>query len=151
MTVAEPIRILLVEDNPADVELTLERMNHSKMRNEVQVVTDGQQAIDCLERKGPFAEAARPDLVLLDLNLPKKNGMEVLKAMRADPSLSTIPVVVLTSSEAETDVVRSYELRANAYVRKPVDLAGYARIVSAIDGFWLSIVKFPGPTTDGAP
>ncbi len=138
-----PIEILLIEDNPADAELTREKMKSAKIVNEVHVVPDGVAAIQFLRRQGEFKDAPRPDLVLLDLNLPGKDGRDVLQEIKTDSELKLIPVVVLTSSEAEEDVVRSYQLHANAYVRKPVDLIGYKTIVNAIDSFWLGIVRLP--------
>lgn len=138
------IEILLVEDNPADVDLTLETLSFAKIRNRLQVVEDGEQALAYLRREAPFADVVRPDLILLDLNLPRKDGREVLAELKADPSLRTIPVVVLTSSDLEKDVVRSYDLGANCYVTKPVDIDQFADVVRTIEDFWFASVKLPG-------
>lgn len=139
----DKIQILLVEDNPADADLTKENLEDSKILHDLHVAVDGVQAMDFLRRQGEFKDAPRPDLVLLDLNLPKKDGREVLAEMKSDPSLKRIPVVVLTSSKAEEDVVKSYDLHASAYVSKPVDLEGFGKIVQGIEGFWFSVVRFP--------
>ena len=139
----DKINILLVEDNPADADLTCEKLKMSKILHDISVVKDGVEAMDFLTRKAPYENARRPDLILLDLNLPRKDGREVLAEMKAKPGLKRIPVVVLTSSEAEEDIVKSYELQASAYVTKPVDLAGFGKIVKAIEGFWFSVVRFP--------
>jgi two-component system, chemotaxis family, response regulator Rcp1 len=139
-----PIDILLVEDNPGDVRLTIEALRESKVRNHLHVATDGVEAMAFLRRDGHYANAVRPDLVLLDLNLPRKDGREVLADMKADPELKTIPVVVLTTSRAEQDVFRSYELQANCYISKPVDLEQFITVVRAIEDFWLTIVTLPG-------
>jgi two-component system, chemotaxis family, response regulator Rcp1 len=138
-----PIEILMVEDNPGDVRLTREALKGGKVWNELTVVTDGVAALDYLHRRAPYESGVRPDLVLLDLNLPKKDGREVLAAMKADPSLKKIPVVILTTSQAEEDVVRAYNLNANCYVTKPVDFEQFTRIVQAIEQFWLTIVTLP--------
>jgi chemotaxis family two-component system response regulator Rcp1 len=137
------IEILLVEDNPGDVRLTIEALREGKVRNNLSVATDGVEALEFLRRRGAFANAPRPDLILLDLNLPKKDGREVLAEIKADPDLKTIPVVVLTTSKAEEDVVRSYHLHANCYVTKPVDLDQFISVVRAIEDFWLTIVALP--------
>lgn len=137
------IKILLVEDNPADANLTIENFERLKIANKLEVVVDGVEAMAYLHGEAPFENAVRPDLVLLDLNLPRMDGRDVLSQMKEDPDLQTIPVVVLTSSEAEEDVLRSYKLQASAYVKKPVDLDGFERIVRGIEGFWFSVVKFP--------
>ena len=139
----EHLRILLVEDNPADADLTCEKLEASKILNEIVHVKDGVEAMDFLLKKAPYENALRPDLVLLDLNLPRKDGREVLAEMKATPGLKRIPVVVLTSSQAEEDIVKTYELQASAYVTKPVDLAGFGKIVKAIESFWFSVVRFP--------
>ena len=138
----EPIKILLVEDNPADADLTRENLEASKILNELYLAVDGIEALQYLRREGAHQGAPRPDLVLLDLNLPRKDGREVLAEMKADDSLRCIPVVVLTSSQAEEDILRSYELQASAYVTKPVDLDGFAKIVRGIEGFWFSVVLY---------
>jgi two-component system, chemotaxis family, response regulator Rcp1 len=140
---ARPVEILLVEDNPGDVRLAQEALTDAKMANNLNVVSDGVEALAYLRREGPHAKAARPDLILLDLNLPKKDGREVLEEVKEDPDLRTIPVVVLTTSDAEADVIRSYELHANAYVRKPVDFDAFIEVVRTIEDFWFSVVKLP--------
>jgi chemotaxis family two-component system response regulator Rcp1 len=139
--------ILLVEDNPGDVRLTMEAMRESKMQNRVTVVSDGEQALDYLLRRGRFANATRPDLILLDLNLPKKDGREVLQEIKAVDELRRIPVVVLTTSQAEEDICRTYDLHANCYITKPMDLSRFIAVVQQIEGFWLSIVSLPDRPT----
>ena len=139
----KPIQILLVEDNPADVDLTKENLESSKILNDLHVAIDGVEALAFLRREGSYAGKPTPDLVLLDLNLPRKDGREVLTEMKADPKLKCIPVVILTSSKAEEDVLKSYQLQASAYVSKPVDLDGFAEIVRGIESFWFSVVQFP--------
>jgi CheY-like chemotaxis protein len=138
-----PIEILMVEDNPGDVRLTREALKGGKVANEMHVVTDGAAALDFLYRRPPYQKAPRPDMVLLDLNLPKKDGREVLSTMKSDPFLKTIPVVILTTSQAEEDVIRAYNLSCNCYVTKPVDFEQFTRIVQAIESFWLTIVTLP--------
>jgi two-component system, chemotaxis family, response regulator Rcp1 len=140
---AEPTQILLVEDSLSDVELTVEAMRDAKVANELSVVADGVLALAFLRNEGQYAQAPRPDLVLLDLNLPRKNGIEVLAEMRSEPRLRTIPVVVLTTSKAESDVLRSYELGANCFITKPVRLARFLEVIEAIVDFWLTIVRLP--------
>ena len=144
MSKAEPVDILLVEDNPGDVDLTLEALDEAKVRNSVSVVEDGVEALQFLKREGKYEDAPRPDLILLDLNLPRKDGREVLEEIKADPQLRRIPVVVLTTSEAETDVLDSYEKHAAAYIVKPVSFDQFADIVRSIEGFWLTVVKYAG-------
>ncbi|MCL4563003.1 MAG: response regulator [Chloroflexi bacterium] len=139
----QPIVILLVEDNPGDVRLTREALKEGKVRNKLIAVNDGVEALAFLHRENQYANALRPDLILLDLNLPKKSGLEVLAEIKADDDLKRIPVVVLTTSEAEQDIVRSYDLYANAYVTKPVDLEQFIAVVKSIEDFWLEIVKLP--------
>jgi CheY-like chemotaxis protein len=138
-----PIEILLVEDNPGDARLTEEALKEGKVRNNLHHARDGVEAMEFLERRGEHKNKPRPDLVLLDLNLPRKDGREVLADMRKNPELKTIPVVVLTTSEAEQDVVRTYELCANCYITKPVDLEKFITIVRSIEDFWLTIVRLP--------
>jgi two-component system, chemotaxis family, response regulator Rcp1 len=138
-----PIEILLVEDNPGDVELTREALDTARVFNRLHVVDDGADAVDFLFRRGQFADVPRPDIILLDLNLPKKDGRQVLSEIKAEPSLSQIPVVVLTTSQAEEDILRAYLLHANCYVTKPVDFNQFLHIVSTIEEFWLSVVKLP--------
>ena len=139
----KPIHILLVEDNPGDMRLTVEALKEGKVRNEMSWAKDGVEALDFLFRRGAFANADAPDLILLDLNLPKRNGREVLEEIKNDPKLKSIPVVVLTTSRAEEDILRSYELHANCYIIKPVDLDKFMAVIKAIDHFWLSIVTRP--------
>lgn len=139
----KPIEILLVEDNPADVRLTEEALREGKVRNNLHVARDGVEAVDFLKRRGKYAGAPRPDLVLLDLNLPKKDGREVLAEVKDDAELKTIPIVVLTTSSAEIDILRSYSLHANCYITKPVDLEQFVQVVKSIDDFWLTVVRLP--------
>lgn len=139
----DPIEILLVEDSPDDVELTLEILKETKFRNKLHIVEDGEAAIAFLRRQGEYASAPRPDLILLDLNLPRKDGREVLAEIKADPVLKLIPVVVLTTSRAEEDVLRAYGHHANCYISKPVDLDQFVKVVRSIESFWLAIVKLP--------
>jgi CheY-like chemotaxis protein len=138
------IEILLVEDNPGDVRLTREVLKEGRIRNTLNVASDGVEALDMLHRKGVHANTKPQDLILLDLNLPKLNGREVLAAIKADPDLKHIPVVVLTTSSAEEDVLSAYDLHANCYITKPVDLDQFVRVVQSIEDFWLSIVRLPG-------
>ncbi len=138
-----PIEILLVEDNPGDVELTREALAGAKVGNRLHVAEDGEAAVEFLYRRGEFAAAPRPDVILLDLNLPKKDGRQVLKEIKADPELAVIPVVVLTTSEADEDILRSYQLHANCYITKPVNFKQLLTVVKAIEDFWLTIVKLP--------
>jgi CheY-like chemotaxis protein len=139
----KPIDILLVEDDPGDVLMTQEAFEHHKIRNALHVVSDGTEALRFVRREPPYEEAPRPGLILLDLNLPKKDGREVLAELKADPQLRTIPVVVLTTSEAEEDILRSYSLHANAYVTKPVDFDRFVEVVRQIDDFFVTVVKLP--------
>ena len=138
-----PIEILLVEDSLADVRLTEEAFRDAKVLNHMSVATDGAEAMQFLRREGPHAEAPRPDLILLDLNLPRKDGRQVLQEIKDDPNLRRIPVVVLTTSRAEEDVLRAYDLHANFYITKPVDFLQFISVVRSIEGFWLSVVKLP--------
>jgi two-component system, chemotaxis family, response regulator Rcp1 len=137
------IEVLLVEDNPGDVRLTQEVLKDGRMRNRLNVVVDGVEALEYLRRHGRFANAAPQDIVLLDLNLPRMSGREVLQEMKADPDLRRIPVVVLTSSASEADVMSAYDLHANCYITKPVDLTQFEAVIRTIEGFWLSIVRLP--------
>ena len=141
-----PANFLLVEDNPGDVRLTQEALRNYKVRNNLHVVTDGEEAMAFLRREGKYPDAPRPDIIMLDLNLPKKDGREVLAEIKSDPGLKTIPVVIITSSEAEQDVIKSYNLNANCYVTKPVNLDQFIKVVQSINDFWLTIVKLPGDT-----
>lgn len=143
MTTGRAIEILLVEDNPGDVDLTREMIENSKVRNVMNHVSDGVEALAYLRRQRPYTKATRPDLILLDLNLPRKDGREVLADIKQDNRLKDIPVVVLTTSEAESDVLRSYQLHANCYISKPVNLAKFASIIRSIEDFWLTVVKLP--------
>lgn len=138
-----PIEILLVEDNPADVRLTREALKEEKLYNNLSVVTDGVEAMAFLHREGSYAGAPRPDLILLDLNLPRKDGREVLEEIKSDPDLKVIPVVVLTISKSEEDILRSYKLHANCYISKPVDLGQFLKVARSIQDFWLTIVRLP--------
>jgi len=139
----KPIEILLVEDNPADVRLTQEALKEGKVRNNLFVARDGVEAIEFLRREGPHANATKPDLILLDLNLPRKDGREVLAEIKNDDSLRSIPVVVLTTSSAEADILKSYNLHANCYITKPVDLEQFVQVIKSIDDFWLTVVRLP--------
>lgn len=141
--VSRPVEILLVEDNPDDVALTEEALRVGKVWNNLSVAGDGVVALQFLRRTGEYADAPRPDLILLDLNLPRKDGREVLSEIKVDDALKHIPVVVLTTSQAEQDIVSSYELHANCYVTKPVDLDDFIKIVQSIQEFWFTIVKLP--------
>lgn len=138
-----PLNILLVEDNPADADLTIETLSSSKIFFKMDHVEDGVEAMEYLRKEGQYSEADRPDLVLLDLNLPRMDGREVLDQIKKDVSLRQIPVVILTSSEAEEYILKSYDMYANAYVKKPVDLKGFGHICQSIESFWLSVVKLP--------
>ncbi len=138
-----PVEILLVEDNPGDVRLTQEAFKEAKVRNRLHVATDGVEAIEFLRRQGEFADAPRPDIILLDLNLPKKDGREVLQEIKEDYNLKRIPVVILTTSTAEQDIFKTYDLHANCYINKPVDLEKFMTLVKTIEDFWLTIVKLP--------
>lgn len=139
----KPIDILLVEDNPGDVDLTLEALEEARIRNRVHVARDGVEAMEFLRREGEHADAPRPDLILLDLNMPKKDGREVLGEVKTDPDLKQIPVVVLTTSEAEQDVLNAYEQAANAYIVKPVDFSQFFGMIRSLEDFWLTVVKLP--------
>lgn len=137
------IEILLVEDNAGDVRLTEEALREGKVKNRLHVARDGVEAVEFLRRQGKHASAPRPDLVLLDLNLPRKDGREVLAEIKNDPELKTLPVVVLTTSSAEADILKTYSLHANCYIQKPVDLDQFVQVVRSIDDFWLTIVRLP--------
>lgn len=139
----KPIEILLVEDNPGDVDLAREALANSKVRNVLEVVGDGVEAMAYLRREGKYGNAVRPDLIILDLNLPKKDGREVLAEIKGDQTLKRIPVVILTTSKAEEDIVKTYNLHANCYITKPIDLNQFVRVVRSIEDFWLTIVKLP--------
>jgi chemotaxis family two-component system response regulator Rcp1 len=141
------IQVLLVEDSPGDVRLTREAFREAKVRINLHVASDGAEAMAFLGHEGKHVNAPRPDLILLDLNLPKKDGREVLADIKGNSSLKTIPVVILTTSESEADILKSYMLHANCYITKPVSLAGFLKVVKSIDNFWLSVVKFPPDVT----
>lgn len=143
MQAVHPVEILMVEDNPGDVRLAREVLKDSKVWNALHVVEDGVAALDFLYRRGGYGGAPRPDLILLDLNLPKKNGREVLEEIKQDAHLKTIPVVILTTSQAEEDVLRAYSLHANCYITKPLDFAQFIKVVRTIEDFWLTIVTLP--------
>ncbi|HEX7291332.1 MAG TPA: response regulator [Conexibacter sp.] len=138
------IDVLLVDDDPGDTLMIREAFEHNKVKNALECVADGVQAMQYLRREGEYANAPRPDLILLDLNLPRKDGREVLAEIKGDSQLATIPVVVLTTSHAEEDVLRSYQLHANAYVTKPVDFERFIEVVRQIDEFFVTVVKLPG-------
>ncbi len=138
-----PVDILLVEDNPGDVRLTKEALKDAKVLNEIYVARDGVEAMQFVHREGSFANAPMPDLILLDLNLPRKDGREVLAEIKKDPKLQHIPVVVLTTSKADEDIIKTYNLHANAYITKPVDLNRFVEIMHALEQFWFTIVKLP--------
>jgi CheY-like chemotaxis protein len=142
-----PVNILLVEDNEGDVRLTQEALKDSKLHVALNVAVDGVEALEYLRQKGRFKTAPVPDLILLDLNLPRKSGMEVLEEIKSDAALKDVPVVIMTSSSAEADIVKSYKLHANCYITKPLDLNQFIEVVKAIDHFWLTIVKLPRMTT----
>jgi CheY-like chemotaxis protein len=141
--VGRPVEFLLVEDNPGDVRLTQEALKDSKVRNNLNILGDGISALAFLHRETPFQDAPRPDIILLDLNLPRMDGREVLSRIKADPDLKRIPVVVITSSEAEQDILKTYDLHVNCYVTKPVDLDQFIKVVQSIETFWMTIVKLP--------
>jgi chemotaxis family two-component system response regulator Rcp1 len=141
--ISHPIDILLVEDNPGDVRLTIEALKEDKLQNNLHVVKDGIEALTFLRQEGEYADAPRPDLILLDLNLPKKDGREVLEEIKADERLKRIPVVILTTSQAEEDILRTYGLHANCYITKPVNLEQFTKVVRSIEQFWLTIVRLP--------
>ena len=139
----KPIEILLVEDNPGDARLTREALAHSKVKNNLHHARDGEEAVAFLRRQGQWANAPTPDLVLLDLNLPRRDGREVLEDIKRDPALMHIPVVILTSSQAEEDILRTYRLHANCFITKPVDLEQLTKVVQGIEQFWFTLVRLP--------
>jgi two-component system response regulator len=141
--VGKPIDILLVEDNPGDVRLTQEAFKDGKVRNKLYIVNDGLEALDFLHQRNKFKDVPRPDLILLDLNLPKKDGREVLEEIKAEIELRRIPVVILTTSKADEDILRTYDLHANCYIPKPVDLDEFITVIRSIESFWLTVVKLP--------
>jgi len=142
--IGKPVEILLVEDNPGDVRLTLEILKDGKVNNNMHVVKDGLEALSFLRGEGEFADAPQPHLILLDLNLPGKNGREVLAKIRGDKNLKRIPVIILTTSNAEQDILDAYDLHANCYITKPIDLNRFISVIKSIENFWLTIVKLPG-------
>jgi len=146
-TMVRPIEILLVEDSPTDAFLTQEAFNRSKVLNKMHVIDNGADAMAFLRREGPYAQGQRPDLILLDLNLPRKDGKEVLQEIKSDDDLKAIPVVILTSSKEEEDVLRSYELHANCYITKPVEFQRLTEVVKCIREFWFSVVTLPNSTS----
>jgi CheY-like chemotaxis protein len=138
-----PIEILLVEDNPADVRLTVEGLREARIANNLSSVMDGDSAVQFLQQKGRYADAPRPDLILLDLNLPGLDGRAVLKFVKEDPRLKVIPVVIITSSDAEADIIKSYESHANCFISKPIDFAGFCDVIKSIENFWFTVVRLP--------
>ena len=145
----EIVEILLVEDNPGDARLTLEAFKEGKVRTNLNIVDDGQKAMDYLRKEGKYADKPRPDIVLLDLNLPKKDGRQVLAEVKADSDLKLIPVVILTTSRAEEDILNTYDHHANCYITKPVDLSQFMEVVKSIENFWLTLVKLPRSEGNG--
>jgi chemotaxis family two-component system response regulator Rcp1 len=141
--IAKPVEILMVEDNPGDIRLTMEALRESKLHNNLRVVKDGIEALAYLRQEGDYANLPRPDLILLDLNLPKKDGREVLREIKMDKEMGRIPVVILTTSQAEEDVLKTYDLHANCFITKPVDLEQFIKVVQFIEFFWLTIVRLP--------
>lgn len=148
-TVNQSVQILLVEDSESDIEITIEALRDAKVLNELHIVRDGIEAMAYLRREAPFEDEKRPDLVLLDLNMPRMDGREVLEAIRADPKLSMIPVVVLTTSESDVDVLHSYKLNAAAYIAKPVDFSQFVETMRKFRDFWLDVVRLPPKESDG--
>lgn len=141
--IERPIEILLVEDNPGDVRLTIEALKESKIRNRLHIARDGEEAMDFLRHRGEFTDAPRPDVILLDLNLPRKDGREVLKEIKEDENLKRIPVAVITISSAEEDILKSYNLHANCYIQKPIGIDQFVKVVQSIEDFWFTIVTLP--------
>ena len=139
----KPIELLLIEDNPAEVRLTIEGLKDARIANNFSAVMDGDSAIEFLHRRGKYRDAPRPDLILLDLNLPGIDGRAVLRHIKEDPQLKIIPVVIITSSEAESDIIKSYEAHANCFVSKPIDFAGFANVIRSIEHFWFTVVRLP--------
>ncbi len=146
LTNSRPIEILLVEDSPSDAALTIEALKAGKIANRLSHVEDGVEALEFLNRRGKYANAARPDLIMLDLNLPRKDGRDVLAEIKNDPDLKIIPIIVLTTSRADEDILRSYELNANCYITKPVDFTHFIDVVKSIEQFWLTVVTLPQKT-----
>jgi CheY-like chemotaxis protein len=142
-TTVRPIEILLIEDSPSDADLAREALGHGKILNNLHFVEDGVEAMKFLRRKEPYLSVPRPDLILLDLNLPKKSGVEVLTEIKTDPSLKLIPVVILSTSAAQEDIIKSYSLHANCYITKPVDFVQFSKVIRLIEEFWLAVVQLP--------
>ena len=140
---AQPLEILLVEDNPGDIRLIKEILKEGRINNNLNITEDGEEAMEFLRKEGEFANSPRPDLILLDLNLPKKDGREVLEEIKEDENLRRIPVVVLTTSKAEKDILKSYDMHANSYITKPVDFDQFIKVIKSIEDFWLEVVKLP--------
>ncbi len=145
---SELVRILLIEDNPGDIRLTIEALKEGRIQNKLTVATDGEEALDYLYGRGIHNKRIKPDIILLDLNLPKLDGREVLKTIKSDDDLKRIPIIVLTTSKADEDIARAYDLYANAYITKPVDIEQFLKVVRAIEDFWLAIVKLPTKSID---
>ena len=145
-TRVQPMEILLVEDNPVDVVITKEAFNAGRVRNNVHVAEDGEEAMDFLHKRGKYSSAPTPEIILLDLNLPKKDGRDILAEVKADPSLRRIPVIVLTTSEDKEDIRRSYDLQANCFITKPADTEQFAKAMGRVGEFWYSVVRLPAPT-----
>jgi chemotaxis family two-component system response regulator Rcp1 len=143
---SKPIEILLVEDSPSDAALTIEALKTGKIANRLNHVEDGVEAMDFLRRRGKYADAERPDLIMLDLNLPRMDGRDVLAEIKTDPGLKTIPIIVLTTSRSDEDILKSYQLNANCYITKPVDFAHFIDVVKSIENFWLTVVTLPVKT-----
>jgi chemotaxis family two-component system response regulator Rcp1 len=140
---SKPVTILLVEDSPSDAALTIEALEAGKVANKLTLVEDGVEAMDFLKQRGKYAKASRPDLIMLDLNLPRKDGREVLAEIKNDPELKVIPIIVLTTSHSDKDILQSYQLNANCYITKPVDFAQFIDVVKSIEKFWLTVVTLP--------
>jgi DNA-binding response OmpR family regulator len=141
----QAIEILLIEDNPGDARLTQEALKDGKLKNNLSIVYDGEEAMDFIYKRNKHKDAVRPDLIILDLNLPKKSGREILTEIKEDEDLKTIPVIILTTSKAEEDIIKTYQLHANCYLVKPIDLNKFFELVKSIEGFWLTLVKYPKP------
>lgn len=139
----EPVEILLVEDSPGDTRLTIEALKDSKIQNTLNCVEDGRQALQYLKKEGEYKGVATPDLILLDLDLPNMSGRELLEMVKKDPTLRSIPIVILTISESDQDVIQSYHMQANAYVKKPIDLDQFVKVVHSIEDFWFTVVRYP--------
>ena len=146
----DSIHILLVEDNPGDVRLTIEALKESKINNELMVAKDGEEALECLYQRGKYKESPRPDVILLDLNLPKVDGREVLNTIKADENLMQIPVIILTTSKSEEDIWKAYHLHANCYITKPIDMGEFLKVIRLTEQFWLTIVRLPSKSGSGS-